>query len=214
MVKKLILAAVLMLSIGLVGCSSNSATNNNPKDNTVVENPKTDNEADIKKDNPAGSSKDEKNDTKKQTEAFFIYTEDANNMEIKEISTIQLDKNLSLEDKLKELSKALSEKVFNNLPIEVKSIDNVDGKKIAVINLNESEANKNVTNNADLKKPNWAVNKLQGSTGGEITENSLFETFLQEKYKGEWIDGVKFLYKDEPIEFEHTPNLSEIKYRK
>ncbi|WP_315077354.1 hypothetical protein [uncultured Clostridium sp.] len=214
MVKKLILATVLMLSIALVGCSSNSATNTKQEDNTVVENSKTDNnENDIKKDNPAESSKDDKND-KKETEAFFIYTEDADNMEIKEISTIELNKDLSLEDKLKQLSKSLSEKVFDNLPIEVKSIDTVDGKKIATINLDESAANKGVTSNADLKKPNWAANKLQGSTGGEISENSLLETFLQVKYKGEWIDGVKFLYKNEPIEFEHTPKLSEIQYRK
>ncbi|NFG62627.1 MULTISPECIES: hypothetical protein [unclassified Clostridium] len=216
MVKKLILATVLMLSIALVGCSSNSATNTKPEDNTVVENPKTDNENDIKKDNPTDTSKDDKNDknNKKETEAFSIYTEDADNMEIKEISTIELNKDLSLEDKLKKLSKALSEKTFDNLPIEVKSIDTVDGKKIATINLDESAANKGVTSNADLKKPNWAANKLQGSTGGEISENSLLETFLQVKYKGEWIDGVKFLYKNEPIEFEHTPNLSQINYRK
>lgn len=216
MVKKLILATVLMLSIALVGCSSkNSATNTKTEDNTVVENSKTDNnENDIKKDTPTESSKDEKNDNKKETEAFSIYTEDANSMEIKEISTIELNKNLSLEDKLKQLSKTLSEKVFDKLPIEVKSIETIDGKKIATINLDESTANKGVTSNADLKKPNWTADKLQGSTGGEITENSLLETFLQVKYKGEWIDGVKFLYKNEPIEFEHTPNLSQINYRK
>ncbi|KIL09332.1 hypothetical protein SR42_10235 [Clostridium botulinum] len=216
MVKKLILATVLMLSIALVGCSSkNSATNTKTEDNTVVENSTTDNnENDIKKDTPTESSKDEKNDNKKETEAFSIYTEDANSMEIKEISTIELNKNLSLEDKLKQLSKTLSEKVFDKLPIEVKSIETIDGKKIATINLDESAANKGVTSNADLKKPNWTADKLQGSTGGEITENSLLETFLQVKYKGEWIDGVKFLYKNEPIEFEHTPNLSQINYRK
>ncbi|OSA96991.1 UNVERIFIED_ORG: hypothetical protein B2H98_00310 [Clostridium botulinum] len=216
MVKKLILATVLMLSIALVGCSSkNSATNTKTEDNTVVENSKTDNnENDIKKDTPTESSKDEKNDNKKETEAFYIYTEDANSMEIKEISTIELNKNLSLEDKLKQLSKTLSEKVFDKLPIEVKSIETIDGKKIATINLDESATNKGVTSNADLKKPNWTADKLQGSTGGEITENSLLETFLQVKYKGEWIDGVKFLYKNEPIEFEHTPNLSQINYRK
>ncbi|MCS6130143.1 hypothetical protein DWV13_00490 [Clostridium botulinum] len=216
MVKKLILATVLMLSIALVGCSSkNSATNTKTEDNTVVENSKTDNnENDIKKDTPTESSKDEKNDNKKETEAFSIYTEDANSMEIKEISTIELNKNLSLEDKLKQLSKTLSEKVFDKLPIEVKSIETIDGKKIATINLDESATNKGVTSNADLKKPNWTADKLQGSTGGEISENSLLETFLQVKYKGEWIDGVKFLYKNEPIEFEHTPNLSQINYRK
>ncbi|WP_252224169.1 MULTISPECIES: hypothetical protein [unclassified Clostridium] len=216
MVKKLILATVLMLSIALVGCSSkNSTTNTKQEDNTVVENSKTDNnENDVKKDNPAENSKDEKNDNKKETEAFSIYTEDADSMELKEISTIELNKDLSLEDKLKQLSKSLSEKVFDSLPIEVTSIDTVDGKKIATINLDESAANKGVTSNADLKKPNWVANKLQGSTGGEISENSLLETFLQVKYKGEWIDGVKFLYKNEPIEFEHTPKLSQINYRK
>ena len=102
MIKKLVLAIVLTLSIGLVGCSSNSTTNSEPKNNdTVVENSKTDNKSEVKKDNPAGSSKDEKKETKKETETLSIYTEDANNMQIKEISTIELNKDLSLEDKLK-----------------------------------------------------------------------------------------------------------------
>lgn len=215
MIKKLILAIVLVLSIGLVGCSSNSATTTKSQDeNTVVENSKTENKSEIKKDNPAGSSKDEKKDAKKETESFSIYTEDANNMEIKEISTIQLNKDLSLDNKVKQLAKTLSEKVFDKLPIEVQSIATIDGKKIATINLNENATNKNITNNANLKKPNWTTDKLQGSTGGEISENSLIETFLQIKYKGEWIDGVKFLYKNEPIEFEHTPKLSQINYRR
>lgn len=213
--KKLILTIVLTLTMFLVGCSSNSTSNpknDNNTNNTVVEDSKdTDKNATNNKENkPVETPKNDK----QEKEKFSIYTMDADSMSIKEISNIELSKDLSLDNKLKELSKALSEKVFEGLPIEVKSIDNINGKKIATINLEENATNKNVTSNADLKKPNWVANKLQGSTGGEVSESSLLETFLQVKYKGEWIDGVKFLYKNEPIEFEHTPNLSGIQYRK
>ena len=33
------------------------------------------------------------------------------------------------------------------------------------------------------------------------------------KCNGEWIDGVKFLYNDEPIEYDHVYELSETQYR-
>ncbi|SFD40068.1 hypothetical protein [Clostridium uliginosum] len=214
MIKRLVLATVLMLSIALVGCSSNSASDlKNDNKNTVVENSNNDNDT-TKKEQPKEPAVETPKANKEEKEVFSIYTEDSDTMNIKEVSNIELSKDLSLEKKLTNLSKALSEKVFDKLPIEVKSIDTIDGKKIATINIDESEANKNATSNADLKKPNWAASKFQGSTGGEITENSLIETLLQVKYKGEWIDGIKFLYKNEPIEFEHTPNLSGIKYRR
>jgi len=42
----------------------------------------------------------------------------------------------------------------------------------------------------------------------------LIENFLQSnnKSKGEWIDGVKFLYNNETIEYEHASDLSTVKY--
>jgi hypothetical protein len=49
-----------------------------------------------------------------------------------------------------------------------------------------------------------------------MTSESLIETLLQREYNGEWIDAVKFLYNDSPIDdhFQHAPDLMEINYRK
>lgn len=197
MTKKLFLATILMLSLIAVGCSSNStnksASNNN--NNIVEESPNNNNSSETK---PQENEK--KPEEKVNKVKLSLYTEDANSMEIKESSTIEVNEDLSLDNKLKELGNALSEKVFDKLPMEVKSIDTVNGKKVATINLKDSGNSK------------WS-SKFQGSTGGQITGDSLIETFLQVKYKNGWIDGVKFLYNNEPIEYDHVSNLSEIQYR-
>ena len=86
--------------------------------------------------------------------------------------------------------------------MEVKSIETIDGKKVATINLVDSGNN------------SW-VQRFQGSTGGQVTANTLIENFLQSnnKSKTEWIDGVKFLYNNETIEYDHVADLSNIQYR-
>jgi hypothetical protein len=189
MTKKLILATVLILSITMVSCTKKPTT-------TVDEN----------KDTSTSSSQTETNSPKEEetvsTIKLSIYTIDVNSFEPNESSTIEVNESLSLIDKLTELSKAVSEKNFDNLSIEVKSIDTVDGKKIATINLADTDNNK------------W-LPKFQGSTGGSVTSNTLIENFLQSNNKSEtqWIDGVKFLYNNEAIESEHVPDLSTIKYR-
>ena len=194
MAKKLILATVLMLSITMVSCTTkpNDTTNSNT---TTVDQNKDSN----------SSSKTETNAPKEEVKVnkikLSIYSIDENSLEPNQSDTIEVNENLSLLDKLKELSKAVSEKKFDKLSIEIKSIDTVDGKKVATINLAD-------TNNK------W-VPKFQGSTGGSVTANTLIENFLQSnnKSKGEWIDGVKFLYNNKPIEYEHVADLSTIKYR-
>lgn len=196
MTKKLILATVLMLSITMVSCSTKPNTTTDSSSNTTVEQNKDSN----------NSSKTEDNKPKEEVKVnkikLSIYTIDENSLEPNESGTIDVNENLSLEDKLKELSKAVSEKKFDKLSIEVKSIDTVNGKKVATINLADSGANK------------W-VPKFQGSTGGAVTSNTLVENFLQSsnKSKGEWIDGVKFLYNNETIEYDHVSDLSTIQYR-
>ena len=195
MTRKLILATVLMLSITMVSCTTkpNDTTSSNT---TTVEQNKDSN----------SSSKTENNTSKEDAKVnkikLSIYTIDENSLEPNESSTIEVNESLSLEDKLKELSKVVSEKKFDKLPIEVKSIDTVNGKKVATINLADSGTNK------------W-VPKFQGSTGGAVTSNTLIENFLQSnnKSRGEWIDGVKFLYNNETIEYDHVSDLSTIQYR-
>lgn len=197
MTKKLILAAVVMLSIALVSC------NTKPKDNV---NTNSDNKTTVEQNEDNNSSSKTETDIKPNEDAkvnkikLSIYTIDENSLEPNQSSTIEVNENLSLEDKLKELSKAVSEKKFDKLSIQVKSIDTVNGKKVATINLTD-------TNNK------W-VQKFQGSTGGSVTANTLIENFLQtsNKSKGEWIDGVKFLYNNETIEYEHVADLSNTVY--
>jgi len=204
MTKKLILATVLMLSILMVSCStkpkdttnSSDTTNSNSSDTPTVEQNKDSNSSSKTETNTS------KDDTKVNKIKLSIYSVDENSLEPNESSTIEVNESLSLEDKLKELAKTVSEKKFDKLPIEVKSIDTVNGKKVATINLADSGTNK------------W-VTKFQGSTGGSVTANTLIENFLQSnnKSKGEWIDGVKFLYNNETIEYDHVSDLSTIKYR-
>lgn len=201
MTRKLIIATVLMLSTVMVSCSTKPSDSPKPSDNntTTVEQNKDDNgssNADSKKANETTS------DTKKVNKVkLSIYSIDDNSLEPNQSGTIEVNENSTLQDKLKELAKAVSEKKFDNLPIEVKSIDTVNGKKVATINLTDSNNKK------------W-VPKFQGSTGGSVTSNTLIENFLQSnnKSKGEWIDGVKFLYNNETIEYEHASDLSTVKY--
>ena len=199
MTRKLILATVLMLSIVMVSCTTkpnDTTTNLILIILTTVEQNK-DSTALLKQKIIKPSE-----DAKVNKIKLSIYTIDENSLEPNESSTIEVNENLSLEDKLKQLSKAISEKKFDNLPIEVKSIDTVNGKKVATINLADSGTKK------------WAP-KFQGSTGGAVTANTLTENFLQSnnKSKGEWIDGVKFLYNNETIEYDHVADLSTIQYR-
>lgn len=199
MTRKLILSTVLMLSIVMVSCANklSDANNSTPSSNSTT--------VEQNKDNTS-SSKTETNkpsdDSKVNKIKLSIYTIDENSLEPNESGTIEVNENLSLEDKLKQLSKTISEKEFGSLPIELKSIDTINGKKVATINLTDSNNKK------------W-VSKFQGSTGGSVTENTLIENFLQSnnKSKGDWIDGVKFLYNNEKIEYDHVSNLSEIQYR-
>jgi len=194
MTRKLILATVLMLSITMVSCTTKpkDTNNSNSNSNTTVEQNKDSN----------SSSDTSKEEAKVNKIKLSIYTIDENSLEPNQSSTLEVNESLSLEDKLKELSKTVSEKKFDKLTIEVKSIDTVNGKKVATINLADSGTNK------------W-VPKFQGSTGGAVTSNTLIENFLQSnnKSRGEWIDGVKFLYNNETIEYDHVSDLSTIKYR-
>ena len=93
MTKKLILAAVLILSITMVSCDTKpkETTNNN----TTVEQNKDSN----------SSSKTETNTPKEEAKVnkikLSIYTIDVNSLEPNESGTIEVNENLSLQAKLK-----------------------------------------------------------------------------------------------------------------
>lgn len=215
--KKLILAIVFMLSLTMVSCGTNKDVANNTTSNSS---------SSVKQDtNTSNSDKDkdkvtEKEDTKTEPEKetttqnnsssaskensskVSIYSIDENSLEPNEVKTVSINESSSLNDKLTQLSKTVSQTNFDGLPMEVKSIDTVNGKKVATINLYDSSSK------------SW-VEKFQGSTGGQVTANTLIENFLQSnnQSKGEWIDGVKFLYNGENIEYDHVADLSTIQYR-
>lgn len=194
MTKKLVLAAVLMLSIVMVSCTTKPTDTTNSNSTTVDQGTQN-------KDSSNKDAEKPKEEPKVNKIKLSIYSIDENSLEPNESGTIEVAENASVEDKLKSLAKELSEKKFDKLSIEVKSIDKVDGKKVATINLADSDAKK------------W-VPKFQGSTGGAVTANTLIENFLQSnnKNKGEWIDGVKFLYNNKPIEYEHVADLANVQY--
>lgn len=71
-------------------------------------------------------------------------------------------------------------------------IENRNNKKIAIIDLREK-------NHPYPHGYSWRGIYFQGSSGGGSTTVTLIKTFLQENYKGEWIDGVEFYYEGKPI---------------
>jgi hypothetical protein len=109
-----------------------------------------------------------------------------------------------VEERLQAITKGLSEQVFK-LPMELFEIREIFNQKIAVINVMEA------SDNTGLYP--WNSGYFQGSTGGAITSITLVESYLQKGYEGEWIDGVKFLYEGDIIEFDHVYGLRLTQYR-
>lgn len=133
-----------------------------------------------------------------------IYGANINTYEREEVSHLSINNASPLEEKLEMVAEALSKDVFEGLGIEVSKIEIIHGKKVAIINLSEKENPQGAT---------WNTMYFQGSAGGTITSVALGDTFLQKEYDGEWIDGVKFLYNNQDITFEHVEGLSEANYR-
>ena len=115
---------------------------------------------------------------------LILYTASTVDYSIYPLNAVKIDKSVSLKLQMQQLANELSKSVFNNYTIEVTQINNVKGKKVAIINLKDNEK----------EKQNWESSFFAGSCGGAVTSNSLVETFLQRKYKGTWVDGVTFTY--------------------
>lgn len=126
-----------------------------------------------------------------------------------------LPKGKALEEKMDYIAETLSRQYFYGLPIEIVKIEAVDGRSVVVVSLEETPENQGITDITKFKGRSWAGTYFQGSAGGTITSTTLIETFLQKEYKGEWIDGVKFLYNGKEIGFEHVEeiNSGKINYR-
>lgn len=137
-------------------------------------------------------------------EYYPIYAMDVDSTQRVTISFAGVERTRDLNGKLEEVSKTLSTEVFEGLIISLKEIKTIDGKAVATFNLKDVSG----------KDKAWGDTYFQGSTGGSATIMALTDTLLQKDYQGEWVDGVKFLYEDQAIEFEHVESLGEIFYRK
>ncbi len=137
-------------------------------------------------------------------EIYKMYTLDDNTWEVVQKGELAIDASLSLKEKIQALADNLSKNLFNALPIQVKEITEVNGKKIAIINLKED-----TKGTSDMT---WIGDYFQGSAGAEMTETSLEETLLQRGNTAEWIDGITILYNDEDLILDHI-ELGRVIYR-
>ena len=131
---------------------------------------------------------------------FIIYSGDIDTYEKEIFSKVPIADSIELQGKLEILAENLSKMLFDGLGIEVAKVEDENGQLIATINLTEN-------NNPD--ESSWKSGYFQGSAGGAITGITLEETFLQREYGGEWIDGVKFIYEDQALEFDHMGGLGQ-----
>lgn len=136
-------------------------------------------------------------------EYYPIYAMDVDSTQRITVSFVGIERTKDLKGRLEEVAKALSADVFEDLIISLKEVATVEGKEIATFNLKDVPG---------IEKA-WGESYFQGSTGGMATIMALTETLLQKDYKGEWVDGVKFLYEDKAIEFEHVESLGSVFYR-
>ncbi len=133
-------------------------------------------------------------------EKISIYTLDDNTMESIIVDEIVINSNLMTT--MQSVANSLSSNIFWDLDIEVLEIVEVDGKEIAYIDLQENETSQ------------FTWNQLfQGSTGGEITSQSLELTFLQRDYEGEWVEGIFITHEREALDYDHVPRLNDIIFR-
>jgi len=190
------LITICLLTGVLYGCGKSSTKVQNQNTQAKTEESKKE---ETKKEEP---KKEEP--LKLENETFVIYKANVDTYKKEVSQEINIPKDKSLQDKLVAIGQKLSEVEFNKLPIEIGKIQEINGKKIVKVNLKEDSNN----------EKGWAKSYMQGSAGGSVTSISLAETFLQKEYKGEWIDGVEFLYNGNKCEFEHAPDLADIIYRK
>jgi hypothetical protein len=163
--------------------------------------------------------------------SFTVYGADPYTLSTTDDSAIAIPEGLPLAERLQILASALSRRRFGNLPIEIVGVEERDGKTIALVNLLESDWNRDLfaremrlwdegkgeeakSLRRKSQRPSWRMLYFQGSTGGACTTIMLVDTFLQRDYDGPWLDGVKFYYEGEPIsrEWDHI-HLSGTKYR-
>ena len=223
MIKKRLIACcfIFLMSIIFTGCSNSLKDENitlskevnvNKEKNMALEKTINDLNNRLREQELKDSTKEEP--TFKDKSNFYpIYSANINTYKKQIDAYIFIPKEIELKQKLNSLAKILTEVYFDNLPIQIVNFEDINKKKIVVVNLNETLENQGILDSSKLKGYTW-YKYFQGSTGGTITSTRLIETILQRDYSGQWIDGVKFLYNNKVCNFDHTPDLSNVNYRK
>ncbi|MGL5348036.1 MAG: hypothetical protein ACRDA3_11850 [Peptostreptococcaceae bacterium] len=105
----------------------------------------------------------------------------------KNIKYLEINENITIQEKIELTATAISKECFNSLPIKV-SVDNGD---IAHVDLIEPE---NVKNTRVTWKDDYLNEEIK-----EYTISIILKNLLQENYKGEWIDKVQLYHEGELI---------------
>lgn len=206
MKRVLCIGLIGIAALSFVGCGEDNKESKVESNKPIVEenNDKKEPEETTKKpeDKSEGETTEKPNDKSEEADkterVFKIVTKNVDYKVVNggEVKTV----GLGVAENIKKILDTVSSKYFDGNKIELKTIDTVDNKKIAVINLAGDEKYWN--------------QKMQGSAGGQITEYTLIENVLQREYKGYWVDGVRFTLNGKQIEDNgHIPELSKITYR-
>jgi|GEM_PF-5206688 len=139
-----------------------------------------------------------------ESSAFHVYAPNEQYDGVERIMSVSFPHAFDKEERLGRIAKIMSYENFCGLPIEVIGVEN----NIATVNLLEnplslSHEDELLRLDSNCGFLRWDTGYFQGSTGGAMTASLLVETFLQPKYVGPWIDGVKFLYEGDPIDSEY-----------
>lgn len=210
--KILVSIMVVLVTTVAIGCTENKVSQQENPDIVVDNSNKEDSTVDSE-DKEATNEVIESIEDNKEKVELILYSKDVNTEEQIILKKVEVDKNSSIEDKLKTLANELSKNAFDNLPINLIEIKEVDGKKIAFFDLDELEVNSGNKEFNKYEGISWFNNYFVGSAGGSVTEYTLITTLLQTEYTDEWIDGLEFTYKGSKIEFDHVPELSDTIYR-
>ena len=133
-------------------------------------------------------------------EEVFIYAGDDDGESLKVDKVVKVEGGKTTEDKVDVIVDNLR-KSFSDIDLEVITYENVDSKKVLVLDLKDKDRSVDAYLNA-------------GSTGSRIYLGIIVNSLLQnEKDMSNWIDGVKVLVNGEAgVENEHV-NLSDVFYK-
>jgi hypothetical protein len=210
MKKLLNLVLVLMVStFTLFACDSNNSTSS-PKPNNTLSNETTENVSSKDNVKTLTLSKETTTQTNNSTEiktvsmeTFIIYDVNESNLNLKEAYKYTINKDLDIYSKINTISSEVMRTYFSGLPYEI-TFKEINSKSIAIINL--------IDNKEPSDENSW-YQKFQGSTGANINFKRISENILQRQYSGTWIDGIEILYNGKTPDFEHIPEMSNIRYR-